>query len=210
MMKTAPWSAERIDDALKRGPHQSSHRGIEFLQEEYADMMGKEQWTVLHVSLVKDIPGIQLSPLGLVPHQNRRDRMISDYSFFGVNDDTVPPAPSEAMKFGQTLKRLLQRIHRANDVFGPVHMSKINLSDGFYRLWLRLEDTLKLVVLFLSRPGEAPLVRIPLTNPMGWRLSPPNFSACTETVADLANTSLENPFEQATVRRTPHRLDSIS
>ena len=31
MMKTAPWSAERIDDALKRGPQQSSHRGIEFL-----------------------------------------------------------------------------------------------------------------------------------------------------------------------------------
>ena len=31
MMKTAQWSAERIDDALKRCYHQSSHRGIEFL-----------------------------------------------------------------------------------------------------------------------------------------------------------------------------------
>ena len=58
MMKTAPWFAERIDDALKRGPCQSSHRGIEFLREEYADMMDKEQWTVLPASLVKDIPGI--------------------------------------------------------------------------------------------------------------------------------------------------------
>ena len=69
---------------------------------------------------------------------------------------------------------------------------------------------LKLAVLFPSRPGEAPLVEIPLTNPMGWCSSPPNFRACTETVADLANTSLENPFEQATARRTPHRLDTIS
>ena len=43
MMKTAPWSAKRIDDALKRGPRQSSRRGIEFLQEEYADMMKKEK-----------------------------------------------------------------------------------------------------------------------------------------------------------------------
>ena len=57
--------------------------------------------------------------------------MISDYSFFGVNDDTVPLAPPEAMQFGQTLKRLLQRIHRANGVFGSVYMSKNDLSDGF-------------------------------------------------------------------------------
>ena len=33
MMKTKPWSTERIDDTLKRGPHQSSHRNIEFLRE---------------------------------------------------------------------------------------------------------------------------------------------------------------------------------
>ena len=31
MMKTAHWSAERIYDALRRGPHKSSHCGIEFL-----------------------------------------------------------------------------------------------------------------------------------------------------------------------------------
>ena len=89
-------------------------------------------------------------------------------------------------------------------------MSKIDLADGFYRLWLRPEDTLKLAVLFPSRPGEEPLVGIPLTNPMGWCSSPPNFSACTETVADLANASLEIPSEQATARKTPHRLDTIS
>ena len=29
-------------------------------------------------------------------------------------------------------------------------------------------------------------------------------------MADLANASLENPSEQATARRTPHRLDTIS
>ena len=136
--------------------------------------------------------------------------MISDYSFFGVNDNTVRLAPPEDMQFGQTLKRLLQRIHRANDVFGPVYMSKINLSDGFYRLWLRPEDTMKLVVLFPLRLGEVPLVRMPLTNLMGWCSSPPNFSACTETVADLANASLENLSKQATARMSPHRLDTIS
>ena len=130
-------------------------------------MMDKEQWAVLPASLVKDIPGIQLSPLDLVPKRKRRDRMISDYSFFGINDNTVPLAPPEAMQFGQTLKRPLQHIHRAVGIFGPVYMSKIDLSDSFYWLWLRPEGTLKLAVLFPSRPGEAPLVRILLTNPMG-------------------------------------------
>ena len=210
MMKTAPWYAERIYDGLKRGPHKSSHRGIEFLREVYADMMDKEQWTVLPASLVKDIPGIRLSPLGLMPHWNKRDRMILDYSFFGVNGDTVQLAPPEALQFGQTLKRLLQCIHRANDVFGPVYMSKFDLSVGFNRLWLRPEDTLKLAGLFPSRPGKAPLVGIPLTNPMGWCSPPPNFSACTETVADLANAYLENPSEQVTARTTSHCLDTIS
>ena len=87
-------------------------------------------------------------------------------------------------------------------------MWKINLSDGFYCSWLRPEDRLKPAVLFPSRPGEDHLVGIPLTNPMGWYLLPPNFSACTETVADLANASLENPFEHATAQMTPHRLDT--
>ena len=97
--------------------------------------MDKQQWTVLPASLVKDISGIRLSPLlGLVPQRNRWDRMISNYSFFGVNDDTVPLAPTEAMQFDQTLKRLLQRIHCANDVFGPVYISKIDLSESFYCL----------------------------------------------------------------------------
>ena len=90
----------------------------------------------------------------IVPQRNRRDRIISDYSFFRVNEETVPLAPHMAMQFGQTLKRLLQRIHRANDVFGPVYMPKIDLLDGFYCLWLQLEDRLKLAVLFPPRPGK--------------------------------------------------------
>ena len=116
--------------------------------------MDKEPWTVLPTYIVKDFPDICLSLPRLVPQQNWRDRTISDYSFFGVNNHTVPLAHSEAMQFGQTLRRILQHIHCANGQFGPVCMSKIDLSDGFYRLWLRSEDTLKLAVLFPTRPGK--------------------------------------------------------
>ena len=118
--------------------------------------------------------------------------MISDYSYFDVNADTFNIAPAEAMQFGRTLSRLLYRIHHSNSQFGPVYMSKVDLSDGFYRLWLRPEDTHRLAVLFPSRENEPALVGIPLTDPMGWVSSPPNFSACTESVCDMANDDLTN------------------
>eukprot|EP00536_Pseudo-nitzschia_multiseries_P010811 jgi/Psemu1/27079/gm1.27079_g len=171
-MSGPPWDPPRIAAALQRGPHQSSHQGIDFLREEYADMMDKQQWTVLPASLIHDLPGLRLSPLGL---------------------------------FGQTLPRLLTKLHRANARFGPVYMSNIDLANGFYRVRLHPDDTMKLGVLFPSRPGDAPLIGIPLTNPMGWKSSPSNFCAFTETIADLANATLATGLAEA--RLTPHRLD---
>eukprot|EP00536_Pseudo-nitzschia_multiseries_P009638 jgi/Psemu1/23795/gm1.23795_g len=35
-------------------------------------MMDKQQWTVLPASLIQDLPGLRLSPLGLVPQRGRR------------------------------------------------------------------------------------------------------------------------------------------
>ena len=98
------------------------------------------------------------------------------------------------------MKRLLQRIHRANAVFGPVYMSKVDLSDCFYWLWLWPEDTLKLAVLFPSCPGEVPLVGIPLTNPMGWCLSPQNFNCvhgdCGNSCQRLLGESVRASYRQ--------------
>ena len=114
------------------------------------------------------------------------------------------------MQFDRTITRLLAKIHRANDRFRPVYMFKIDLPDGFYRLWLRPEDTFWLAMLFPSRPGEPPLVGISLTNPMDWYSSLPNFCACIETVADLANAALQSPAKKSLARETPHRFDALS
>ena len=89
-------------------------------------------------------------------------------------------------------------------------MSKIYLSDGFYRLFLRPEDTHRLTVLFPLRPNEPDLIGIPLRNPMGWVSSPPNFSACTKTIADLANTDLSDPHAMARAWCAPHQFDVLS
>ena len=62
----------------------------------------------------------------------------------------------------------------------------------------------------LHKKNEPALVGIPLTNPMGWVSSPPNFSACTETVCDMANVDLKNVESMRNARTTPHRLDVVS
>jgi len=46
---------------------------IAFLQEEFKDMMSKGQWLVLPYSAVKDLPGLRLSPPGVVPQATQMD-----------------------------------------------------------------------------------------------------------------------------------------
>jgi hypothetical protein len=132
---------------------------------------------------------LRLSSFGIIPKRDCRPRLIVDYSFWGVNDETVSLSPNEAMQFGRALKRLLFRIRNANPRYGPAYMAKVDLADGFYRLWLASP---KLGVVFPAHDDEEPLVALPLTLPMGWVTTPPYFCAATETVADLANSILNN------------------
>ena len=207
MMHTSPWDQGRREAALARGPHKSAKEHIEFLRQEYTSMIKKGHWVLLPADLVRANRNLRLSPLGVVPQRERRPRTISDYSYFGVNDDTVPLAHQSAMQFGRTLPRILQRIHESNPKYGPVFLSKIDIADGFYRIGLRPADALRLGVLFPSRPHERQLIGIPLVLPMGWAESPPAFCSSTETVADLANTALST---NDTALGTPHRLEVVS
>ncbi|EJK56345.1 hypothetical protein THAOC_23791 [Thalassiosira oceanica] len=186
--KTPPWGRPRVLRALKRGPHQSCKEYIDFLHEEFADMVAKGQWVVLPAAEVLDLPGLRVSPPGVVPQEGRRPRTIVDYSFSDVNEETLPLAAMEAMQyFGHALDRLLREILLADPRHGPVYMMKVDLSDGFYRICLNIDDIPKLGIVFPSKvPGEQ-LITFPLVLPMGWKNSPPIFSSFTETSADLAN-----------------------
>ena len=110
------------------------------------------------------------------------------------------------MQFGKALNRILQHVFDANPRYGPVYMSKIDIADGFYRIGIHPEDAIKLAVLFPTRPGDVPLIGIPLTLPMGWVESPPAFCTATETTADLTNAILR----QGSLRPHPHRLDDLA
>ena len=201
----APWTVSEHKAALCRGPHKSAYEYSEFLRDDMADMVDKGFWMVLPYDLVKHDPTLRLSPIGVVPQNNRRPRPIVDYTFYGINSATQPNVPVESMQFGRTLDRLLRRIVTANPRFGNVYLSKTDLSDGFYRIRLNPADILKLGVLFPRLPGEPQLVALPISLPMGWKNSPPAFCTATETIADVTN--------QRLLRQTlepPHPMDALA
>jgi hypothetical protein len=158
------------------------------------DFVNKGFFTLLPWRLVKHLPGLRVSPLGIIPQRARRPRLIVDYSFYGINAETVKLAPNEAMQFGRTLERTLQQIRHADPIHGPVYLSKVDLADGFYRFGLALSGISKLGIVFPTYEGEEQLIAFPFVLPMGWVESPPAFCAGTETVADLANARSNRPL----------------
>jgi hypothetical protein len=204
-MRTLPWSRQRKDAAIERGARLSAKQHVAFLRQEFASMIKKGQWTVLPARLVRHMCKLRISPIGVVPQRGRRPRTIVEYSFCDVNEDTAPWVPSEAMQFGRALHQILRRILEARPRFGPVYISKVDIADGFYRVWLLPSDIPTLGVALPTTNGEEPMIGFPLALPMGWVNSPLYFTAATETIADLANAAL------ATTTKFPgHHLEAIS
>jgi hypothetical protein len=50
---TAPWTRDSINQAIKLGPHRSCNEYIDFLEEEFVDMIQKGQWVILPASVAK-------------------------------------------------------------------------------------------------------------------------------------------------------------
>ena len=205
ILHTNKWTNSQINQAIDRGPHKSCEEHIDFLEEEFTDMLNKGQWVVLPYDLAVTLPNLRISPPGVVPQRNRRPRWICDYTWSKVNQETVPIAPINAMQFGHALDRILREILIANPNFGDVKLIKLDISDGFYRVGLKVDDIPKLGVAFPSRPHQEKLVALPLVLPMGWKNSPPIFSAATETSADLANRNLAK-----NIPAKPHHLDDAA
>ena len=203
---TPPWARQQRDCATLRGAHQSSLAEHEFVYSEMVNFCNQGYWMVLPYSAVQQLPNLRISPLGVVPQRDRRPRLIVDYTFSGVNQETVPLAPREAMQFGRALQRVYRKIVRANPKFWPVHMAKIDIADGFYRVWVNHSDIPKLgVALPVSASGER-WVAFPLALPMGWVESPPYFTSLTEAACDLAYQQLRNDASLPAA----HRLETVA
>jgi hypothetical protein len=138
-----------------------------------ADMVERGFWAVVPYSQVCHLPNLRLSPIGVVPQRDRRPRTIVDYTFSDVNDETQALSPKESMQFGKALPRLLHKIRFADPSLGPIYMHKVDVADGFYRIWVEAQSVPSLGVCFPNLPGEEALVAFPLALPMGWTESPP-------------------------------------
>jgi hypothetical protein len=199
--------AARVDQAVERGPHASSYQHVDFLGEEFAQMESKGHWVLLPFNKVRHLPALHVSPMGVVPQAERRPRTIVDYTLSGVNQRTVKGAPAEAMQFGRALLRILHSVVYAEPGHGLVFMFKLDIADGFYRLWIRPPDVPKLAVAYPCKPGEEQLIAFPLALPMGWVESPPYFCSVTEKITDLANQRLKEGHLSNDDR---HRLDEAA
>ena len=114
-------AARQMVAALARGAHKSCLEHLEFLHEEFMDMIRKSQWVVLSAKSVMSLPGLQISPPGVVPQQGHRPKWICDLSWSGVNDKTLPLAALGSMQFGHALDRILREIILADPSLCPVH-----------------------------------------------------------------------------------------
>jgi hypothetical protein len=153
-------------------------------------MIQKGQWTILPFSAVKDYINLCISPPGVIPQCNKHPRWIFDYSFYHVNDDTIPLFAKGSMQFRHTLHWILWHILLADPNHGPIYMLKIDIADRFYRIDLIPEDIPHLVVIFPTLLDHETLIEFPLVLLMGWKNSPPAFTTTTEMIADLANSAL--------------------
>ena len=200
-----PWTLDRKDAAVAVNGYASTRRFQGFLEQEMADMITQGFWVALPYEKVRHLPELRLSQAGIIPQKDRRPRTIVDYRRSGVNDATIDQAPTESMQFGRALERGLHQILTAPEEHGPVYMLKNDLADGFYRIFLEPAGLLALAMVLPVPPGAPPMVAIPLTLPMGWKESPPNFCALTETIVDVATAKMTDDWQPA-----PHPMEALA
>jgi hypothetical protein len=110
------------------------------------------------------------------------------------------------MQFGGALQRILELVRHADPEYGPVYLGKHDIKDGYYRMFLRPEDCLRLAIILPTYDDEEQLVAIPMACTMGWVESPPTFCTMSETIADETNRRFTTPGSQA----PPHRLEEVA
>ncbi len=90
-------------------------------------MINKGQLVVLPYLAVKDLPGLQISPPGVIPQCDCRPCWIVDHSWWDINADTLPLAAMDAMQFGHAHNQILCKILLSNPLLGPVYLIKLDI-----------------------------------------------------------------------------------
>ena len=109
------------------------------------------------------------------------------------------------MCFEGTLHRIIQRVLVADPRLCLVCLGKVDLADAYMRLRFRLEDTPSVAFLVLRKtPTYKQLVGFHILLPMGYVDSAPYFCVSTETITDMANSSMDGRH-----MAPPHPLEGL-
>jgi hypothetical protein len=192
-----------MDAETMRTVHEDVHYQVE------AGFSSIVMWDDIKDSLPE---GLKISPLAVIPQKDRRGRLILDLSFAvhlpsiakhklgeamqeSVNDSTVQLSPQGPVReIGNVLKRmcrLLAEVPEEEDVM----LSKIDLSDGFWRMRVKDKDSWNFAYVLPDVPGAPLRLVVPCSLQMGWSESPAYFCAATETTRDLIQETLESGTE---------------
>jgi hypothetical protein len=82
------------------------------------------------------------------------------------------------MQFGRALHGILCMILEAHPRFGPVYISKVDIADGFYRVWLLPSDIPTLGVALPIAGNEEPMSGFPFGTSDGMGQLPTLFHGC--------------------------------
>jgi hypothetical protein len=198
------WTWDVIEAAVARGPHPTActPKAIALFKE---DIECQRQVGFCKVIPCEELKWLQpsnlkISPMAAVPQVSRCPRIILDLSFpvyqdidgvitatqASVNDTMALQAPKEVVcKIEKVLPRLLTYMW---DTPASLHIliSKLDISDGFWRLIVQDADCFNFAYVLPQQEGKPCKIVIPSAVQMGWVESPSLFCAVTESTHNLA------------------------
>jgi len=220
------WSREAIDMAVARGPHPTARapEAVALVHEDI-DYQVKAGFTeIVYWDEIRDnLPThFKVSPVAVIPQTGRRGRIILDLSFpvrrppkpgtkrrmgdimqESVNDTTRRLAPTQPVnEIGKVLPRLFHFMATTPED-QEIRLSKVDLSDGFWRLLVEPTQKWNFCYVMPDPPGSRIRIVVPSALQMGWAESPAYFCTATETGRDIIEMLLreeidlpEHPLEQ--------------
>ncbi len=109
-----------------------------------------------------------------------------------VNDTTILTAPSVPVKeIGKVLPRLLNYMRDTPEGL-YILFSKLNISDGFWRLIVKEADSYNFAYVLPQDAGEPCRIVMPAAVQMGWVKSPSHFCTVMESARDLTQHFVDN------------------
>jgi hypothetical protein len=207
------WSWEVIEAAVARGPHPtaSTPEALQVFKEniEYQVRAGFSKVISWEELKMLRPTNLKISPVACIPQAGQWGRIILDLLFpifqevagvitatqASVNDMTVLQASSVPVKqIGKVLPRVLQYMRDTPDGL-HILFSKLDLSNGFWRLIMRRTDCYNFAYVLPQATGAPTKIVVTLAVQMGWVESPSLFCTVTELARDLAQHFIDNNIQ---------------